>query len=50
MSDLDSWLARTSVAVGLAVAISKEARSWYVVHKEQNKKAKNARKYPTRKR
>ena len=42
MDNLDEWLARVTVAVGIAVAISKESRSWYQVLKEQKKKAKIA--------
>lgn len=38
MDDLDAWLARVVTGVGIAVAISKEARSWYVSIKEQQKK------------
>ena len=38
MDDLDTWLARAVTGVGIAVAISKEARSWYVSIKEQQKK------------
>ncbi|MGT2802946.1 hypothetical protein [Streptococcus henryi] len=38
MNDLDTWLARVVTGVGIAVAISKEARSWYVSIKEQQKK------------
>lgn len=38
MDDLDLWLARAVTGVGIAVAISKEARSWYVSIKEQEKK------------
>lgn len=38
MDDLDAWLARAVTGVGIAVAISKEARSWYVTIKEQQKK------------
>ena len=48
MDSLDEWLARATVAVGIAVAISKEARSWYIVHEEQKKKAKIAPKFPKR--
>lgn len=44
MDSLDEWLARVTVAV----AISKEARSWYIVHEEQKKKAKIAPKFPKR--
>ena len=29
MDNLDEWLARVTVAVGIAVAISKESRSWH---------------------
>ena len=36
MDSLDEWLARVTVAIGIAVAISKESRSWYKVLKEQN--------------
>ena len=50
MDDIDLWLARASAVVALAVAVSKETRSWYIATKEQNKKAKIAPKYPTRKR
>ena len=49
MNHLDEWLARATVATGILVAISKEARSWLSL-KEQKKKAKIAPKYPTRKR
>ncbi|HFS6146162.1 TPA: hypothetical protein ACH0ZR_001403 [Streptococcus pneumoniae] len=42
MDNLDEWLARVTVAVGIAVAISKESRSWYQILKEQKKKAKIA--------
>ena len=45
MDNLDEWLARVTVVVGIAVAISKESRSWYKVLKEQNKKAKIASKF-----
>ena len=45
MDNLDEWLARVTVAIGIAVAISKESRSWYKVLKEQNKKAKIAPKF-----
>lgn len=45
MDNLDEWLARVTVAVGIAVAISKESRSWYQVPKEQKKKAKIAPKF-----
>ena len=45
MDNLDEWLARGTDAVGIAVAISKESRSWYQVLKEQNKKAKIAPKF-----
>ena len=41
MDNLDEWLARVTVAIGIAVAISKESRSWYKVLKEQNKKSEN---------
>ena len=37
MDNLDEWLARVTVAIGTAVAISKESRSWYNVLKEQNR-------------
>ena len=41
MDNLDEWLARVTVGIGIAVAISKESRSWYKVLKEQNKKRKS---------
>ncbi|WP_422804313.1 hypothetical protein [Streptococcus sp. FT1-55] len=37
MDGLDAWLARAVTGVGIAVAISKETRSWYVSIKEQQK-------------
>lgn len=46
MDSLDEWLARVTVAVGIAVAISKEARSWYIVHEEQRKKRKSLLSFP----
>ena len=48
MDNLDEWLARVTVGIGIAVAISKESRSWYQVLKEQNKKAKIAPKFRRR--
>ena len=48
MDSLDEWLARVTVAIGIAVAISIESRSWYKVLKEQNKKAKIAPKFTRR--
>ena len=45
MDSIDEWLARVTVMIGIAVAISKESRSWYKVIKEQNKKAKIAPKF-----
>ena len=45
MNSIDEWLARVTVMIGIAVAISKESRSWYQVLKEQNKKAKIAPKF-----
>ena len=45
MDNIDLWLARASAVVALAVAVSKETRSWYVATREQNKKAKNAPKF-----
>ena len=48
MDNLDEWLARVTVGIGIAVAISKESRSWYQVLKEQNKKAKIAPKFTRR--
>lgn len=50
MNHLDEWLARATVATGILVAISKEARSWLSLKQEQKKKAKITPKYPTRKR
>lgn len=43
MDDLDLWLARVVTGVGIAVAISKEARSWYDSIKGQQKKRKPGR-------
>ena len=45
MDNIDEWLARVTVMIGIAVAISKESRFWYKVLKEQNKKAKIAPKF-----
>ena len=45
MDSIDEWLARVTVMIGIAVAISKESRSWYKVLKEQKKKAKIAPKF-----
>ena len=36
MDNIDEWLARATVAVGIAVAISKEIRAWQD-HKKKRK-------------
>lgn len=47
MDNLDEWLARVTVAVGIAVAISKESRSWYQILKEQKSKRKKRKSLPS---
>ena len=46
MNHLDEWLARATVATGILVAISKEARSWLSLKQEQKKKSENRSKIP----
>ncbi|SDQ65856.1 hypothetical protein [Streptococcus equinus] len=50
MNHLDEWIARAAAVSGIAIAVSKEVRAWYIAKKEPKEKAKIAPKYPTRKR